>query len=265
VVDIPVVDGRPFAVTDRSDSPPVAIVNQFFAHKYYPNQNAVGKRFRLDTAGGPVVQIVGVARQSKYFGLVEPAVDYLYLPLSQQPRTAMSLVLHTAVPPGDLAAPLRNLVHSLDSGQPVIGLRTMEEIFDQRARKMLDIFIQTIAGMGMVGLILALVGLYGLMTYSVGLRQREIGIRMAIGADRFGVVKMVLKQGLALAGSGVAVGIVLWLLVSKPIVAFLEAHSFSWGLLALVAAGLIAAAALGAYIPARRASLIDPNLVLRQD
>jgi putative ABC transport system permease protein len=141
----------------------------------------------------------------------------------------------------------------------------MEEIFDQRARKMLDIFIQTIAGMGMVGLILALVGLYGLMTYSVGLRQREIGIRMAIGADRFGVVKMVLKQGLALAGSGVAVGIVLWLLVSKPIVAFLEAHSFSWGLLALVAAGLIAAAALGAYIPARRASLIDPNLVLRQD
>jgi hypothetical protein len=140
VVDIPVVDGRPFAVTDRSDSPPVAIVNQFLAHKYYPNQNAVGKRFRLDTAGGPVVQIVGVARQSKYFGLVEPAVDYLYLPLSQQPRTAMSLVLHTAVPPGDLAAPLRNLVHSLDSGQPVIGLRTMEEIFDQRARKMLDIF-----------------------------------------------------------------------------------------------------------------------------
>jgi ABC-type antimicrobial peptide transport system permease subunit len=76
---------------------------------------------------------------------------------------------------------------------------------------------------------------------------------------------MVLKQGLALAGSGIAIGVVLWVLASKPIVAFLEAHSFSWGLLALVAAGLLAAAAVGAYIPARRASLIDPNLVLRQD
>jgi ABC-type antimicrobial peptide transport system permease subunit len=212
-----------------------------------------------------MVQIVGVAKQSKYFGLVEPAVDYLYLPLAQQPRTAMSLVLHTAVPPGDLAAPLRSLVVSLDSGQPMIGLRTMDEIFDVRGRQMLDVLIQTIGGLGLVGLVLALVGLYGLMTYSVGLRQREIGIRMAIGADRSGVVQMVLKQGLALAGSGIAIGVLLWVLASKPILAFLEAHSFSWVLLALVAAGLLAAAAAGAYIPARRASLIDPNLVLRQE
>ena len=158
VLDIPIVEGRQFAVTDRADSPRVAIVNQLFARKYYPNGSAVGRRFRLDSAAGPLIQIVGVARQSKYFFPVEPPVDYVYFPLAQQPRTGMTLMLHTAGAPGDLAAPLRNLVRSLDSGQPVIGLRTMDEIFDQRARKTLDIFIQAIAGMGLLGLALALVG-----------------------------------------------------------------------------------------------------------
>jgi ABC-type antimicrobial peptide transport system permease subunit len=141
----------------------------------------------------------------------------------------------------------------------------MDEIFDQRARKTLDIFIQAIAGLGLLGLALALVGLYGLMTYAVNLRQREIGIRMAIGAGRPGVVKMILKQGMLLAGSGVVIGLVLWLLAAKPVMAMVEARSFSWGLLAMVAAGLLGAAAVGAYVPARRASLVDPNTVLRQE
>ena len=208
---------------------------------------------------------MGVARQSKYFGLVEPPIDYIYLPLAQRPRMGVTLVLHTAVPPGDLAAPLRNLVRSLDSGQPVIGIRTMDEIFDQRARKTFDVFIQTVGGMGLVGLVRALVGLYGLMTYSVNLRYREIGIRIAIGAESSGVVQMILKQGLTLAGTGVAIGVLLWVLASKAILTFMEGASFSWGLVALVAAGLLATAAVGAYIPARRASQIDPNQVLRQD
>jgi len=265
VLDIPIVEGRPFAVTDRADSPRVAIVNQLFARKYYPNGSPVGRRFRLDSASGALIQIVGVARQSKYFFPVEPPVDYVYFPVAQRARTGMTLMLHTAGAPGELAAPLRNLVRSLDSGQPVIGLRTMDEIFDQRARKTLDIFIQAIAGMGLLGLALALVGLYGLMTYAVNLRQREIGIRMAIGANRPGVVKMILKQGMVLAGAGVVIGVLLWLLASKPVMAMVEARSFSWGLLALVAAGLLGAAAVGAYIPARRASLVDPNTVLRQE
>ncbi len=265
VIGTPILEGRPFSVTDRADSPRVAIVNEQFARKYYPNQSAVGKRLRMETANGPVVQIVGVARKSKYFFLIEPPVDYVYLPLSQRPRMGMSLLLHTAVPPGDLAAPLRELVRSLDSGQPVVGIRTMDEIFEQRARKTLDILIETIGAMGLLGLILALVGLYGLMTYSVGMRQREIGIRMAIGAGRDSVVQMVLKQGLTLAATGVAIGLALWLAASRPILAFLEARSFSWILLAVVAVGLLGAAALGAYIPARRASLVDPNTVLRQE
>jgi ABC-type antimicrobial peptide transport system permease subunit len=119
--------------------------------------------------------------------------------------------------------------------------------------------------MGLLGLALALVGLYGLMTYSVGLRQREIGIRMAIGADRAGVMKMVLKQGLVLAGIGVAIGLAVLLLLNKPVMRLVGAHSFDWGLLTLTAAGLLGAASIGAYLPARRASLVDPNSVLRQE
>ena len=132
-------------------------------------------------------------------------------------------------------------------------------------RGTLGVIIQTVGGMGLLGLALALVGLYGLMTYSVGLRQREIGIRMAIGAGRLGVVTMVLKQGLILAGAGVAIGLAVLLLASKPVMRLVGARSFDWGLLTLVAAGLLAAAAMGAYLPARRASLVDPNIVLRQE
>ena len=264
-MDVPIVEGRPFATTDRADTPRVAIVNQVFARKYYPNRSAVGRRFRMEGPAGPLVEIVGVARQSKYFFPIEPPIDYIYLPLAQTPRTGMTLLLHTAVAPGDLAGPLRELVRSLDSGQPVIGIRTMDEIYDQRARGTLGVIIQTVGGMGLLGLALALVGLYGLMTYSVGLRQREIGIRMAIGAGRLGVVTMVLKQGLILAGAGVAIGLAVLLLASKPVMRLVGARSFDWGLLTLVAAGLLAAAAMGAYLPARRASLVDPNIVLRQE
>jgi ABC-type antimicrobial peptide transport system permease subunit len=119
--------------------------------------------------------------------------------------------------------------------------------------------------MGLLGLVLALVGLYSLMTYSVGLRQREIGIRMAIGAGRAGVMTMVLKQGLVLSGVGVVIGLSVLLLLSRPVMKVVGARSFDWGLLTLTAAGLLAAAAIGAYLPARRASLVDPNTVLRQE
>ena len=211
-----------------------------------------------------MVQIVGVAKQSKYLFPVEPPIDYVYLPLQQNARTGMTLMLHTAGAPGELTGPLRDLVRSLDSGQPVIGIRSMEDIYDQRARGTLGVLVQAIGGMGILGLVLALVGLYGLMTYSVGLRQREIGIRMAIGADRGGVLNMVLKQGLVLAGIGIAIGLAVLALLSKPVMRLVGARSYDWGLLALTAAGLLAAAAIGAYIPARRASLVDPNTVLRQ-
>jgi len=262
---IPLLEGREFQKSDRADSPRVAVVNEAFARKYYPKASAVGKRFRLDGPSGPFTEIVGVARQAKYVFPVEPQFQHVYLPLSQNPQPSLTLLLYTTAPAADLAGPLREMVRSLDAGQPIIGLRTMEDYFDQRARKTMNILIETIGALGLLGFALALVGLYGLMTYSVGLRQREIGIRMAIGADSGGVLKMVLKQGMVLAGSGVAAGLVLSLAAGKPVTALIGTSYFYLPLLALVVAGLLAAAALGAFIPARRASLVDPIEVLRHE
>jgi ABC-type antimicrobial peptide transport system permease subunit len=119
--------------------------------------------------------------------------------------------------------------------------------------------------MGLLGLILAMVGLYGVMSYSVSLRSREIGIRMAIGAGRSGVLGMVMKQGMVLTAAGVSLGLLLCLLASKAVTAALSVPAFNVPFVALVTAGLVVAAALGAYAPAWRASRLDPNAVLRQE
>ena len=261
---IPILQGRTFQETDRAESTPVAIVNELFARKHYASQSPVGKRLRLKGAKDEVLEIVGVARQSKYLSLVEPPIEYLYRPLSQKPQQALTLVIETAGPSSGVAGPLREIVRSLDAGQPIYGVRTMEEVFEQRT-KTLGIWTEAIGAMGLLGLILAMVGLYGLMSYSVSLRSREIGIRMAIGAGRSGVLGMIMKQGMVLAAIGVSIGLLLCLLASKAITFALGVPGFNLLFVALVTAGLVAAAALGAYAPARRASRLDPNAVLRQE
>jgi predicted permease len=262
---VPLVEGREFRETDREDSARVAIINEQFARKYYPSQDPIGKRLQLYSSDGPFIQIIGVAKQTKYVFPVEPPMEYLYLPLGQNPSAAMTLMLETEGPSSAAAEPLRDLVRRLDSRQPIYGVRTMEEFFDVRVTKTFGLFIKLLGGLAILGLVLALVGLYGLMAYSVSLRQREIGIRMAIGADPAGVVRMVLRRGMLLAGSGVAIGLLLSLAASKPTAAMVGGRGFHWPLVALVTLALLAMAALGAYIPARRASQVDPNTVLRQE
>jgi ABC-type antimicrobial peptide transport system permease subunit len=153
----------------------------------------------------------------------------------------------------------------LDANQPIFAVRSMQEIYDLTVKQRMDIIRQILGALGFLGLVLALVGLYGLMTYSVTLRHREIGIRMAMGADPGAVVKMVLKQGMTLAGTGAAIGLLLSLASSKLLASLPGGHAFYLPLIAPVILSLLAIAALGAYIPARRASLVDPNSILRQE
>ncbi len=272
-IGVPIVEGRHFDNNDREDSERVAIVNEQFASNYYSN-HALGKRLRLNGTDGAFVKIVGVAKQSKYIFPIEPALEHLYLPLVQNPPTGvggdwspsgMTLMLETEGASGEAAGALRDLVRRLDSRQPIYGVRSIEEVFDMRATKTLGLFIKAIGALAVLGLALALIGLYGLMTYSVSLRQREIGIRMAIGGAPASVVGMILRKGMMLAASGVALGLVLSLLASKPTAVKVYAHGFDWPLVALVTIALLIMAALGAYIPARRASHVDPNTVLRQE
>ena len=262
----PIVAGRGFLATDRADSTPVVVVNELFARKYFPNQSAIGKRLLLaDDPHGRRVEIVGVAKQSKYIFPAEPPLAYLYLPLAQNPQAGLTLLLQTAGPSGDAAEPLRNLVRSIDTGQPIVAMRTMENFFEQRANKTMQVLLQAIGGLGLLGLIMALVGLYGLMTFTVGLRQREIGIRMAVGADRRGVLTMVLRQGIVLAVAGCCLGLAVTLVAGRPVTGLVGVSSFYLPLIGVVFVGLLATAALGAYVPARRASLLDPNTILRQE
>lgn len=264
-MNVPILRGRAFQATDRADSPRVAIVNEQFARKYYANQNPVGKRFQLGGRNGPWVEVVGVARQSRYSFLGEPPQEFLYLPFAQNPQPQMTLLAQSRGDSAALAGPIRALVRSLDPHQPVNTLRTMEEYFDQRARKVLTLLTQMVGAMGLLGLALAMVGLYGLMTYSVSRRMREIGIRMAIGADRVSVMSMVLKQGFLLSGIGVVIGLLLSLSLSRALTMGVGLPSFDVTMLVLVPMALLAVAMLGAYVPARRASLVDPIRVLRQD
>ena len=273
-IGVPIVEGRHFDDNDRDDSERVAIVNEQFASNYYPNQSALGKRLRLNGTDGAFVKIVGVAKQSKYIFPIEPSLEHVYLPLVQNPPTGvggdwspsgMTLMLETEGASGEAAGPLRELVRRLDSRQPIYSVRSIEDIFDIRATKTLGMFIKAIGALAILGLALALIGLYGLMTYSVSLRQREIGIRMAIGGAPASVVSMILRQGMMLAASGVGLGLVLSLLASKPTAVRVYSHGFDWPLVALVTIALLIMAALGAYIPARRASHVDPNTVLRQE
>ena len=262
---MPIVEGREFLSSDRADTPQVVIVNEQFASTYYPKHDAVGKRLRLNSSNGLFAEIVGVAKQSKYLNPLEPPLEYLYLPMAQNPTAAMTLMLETEGPAAEVAGRLRDLVQRLDAKQPIYAVRSMQEVYDVMVKQRMDIIREIIGALGLLGLALALVGLYGLMTYSVSLRYREIGIRMAIGAGRPAMIRMVLKQGMALATSGIVIGLLLSLTAGKLTAAIPGGRYFNSPLVAPVTLALLAMAALGAYIPARQASQVDPNTVLRQE
>lgn len=264
-IGIPLVRGRGFRIADSADSPRVAVVNEHFVSKYYRAGDPIGKRFRLGGPRGEWVEIVGVAKQSKYALLVEPPMAFLYLPLSQNHRSEMLLVVQTAGPSASLAPALRGLVRSLDAEQPVFALRTIEEYIHERATKVFNLLTGMVGGMGLLGLVLALSGLYAVIAWAVARRSREIGIRMAMGADRVSVLGLVLKQGLRLSVVGMVAGMALSLLFSRALTAGMGVPSFSTPMLLLVALALLAMTAVAAYVPARRAARLDPLTVLKQD
>ncbi|HLK20670.1 MAG TPA: ABC transporter permease, partial [Bryobacteraceae bacterium] len=206
---VPIVSGRGFRETDKADSPRVAVVNEQFARKYFPGQSVVGKRLRYGNVSGPSMEVIGVAKMSKYIFPFEVPLDVVYLPFSQNPQTQMTLLLETERDPAALAGPLRGVVRSLDNQMPMLNVQTMAEYYDVRARKTFGLLIQSIEAMALIGLALAITGLYGLMAYQVSRRTREIGIRMAIGAGRGDVVRLLMRQGLGFVAAGLGIGLAL--------------------------------------------------------
>ena len=265
VMRIPLVSGRAFRVTDTADAPRVAIVNEELAKHYWPDQNPVGKRFRLDDRKGPLFQIVGVAKTTKYLWFAEPPTEFLYLPLAQHPRQRITLLAESYADPASLLVPLREVVRGMDANQPIFDVRTMENLYQVRAISNPNMIVGTVGAMGLVGLILALVGLYGLVAYSAGRRTREIGIRMAIGAERSTVLRMVMRQGLRLSLIGIGIGLVAGFGVERVLNAIFSSSGTDWRMYVLVAPALLAVTLLAAYVPARRASRVDPMKALRYE
>jgi predicted permease len=270
-IRIPIVQGREFQVEDRAHAPLVAIVNELFAERYWPGQNPLGKELRVQNEGRPdrVFHVVGVAKNSKYMLLAEPPTEYVYFPVRQDPSANLILVAQSEGDPSGLAAPLRNVVRSLDANMPVYDVRTMEEFYRLSTVGLMDTLIGTVAAMGVMGLALSLVGLYGLVAYAASRRTKEIGIRMALGADRSAVLRMVMSQGIGLATAGLAVGLLASVAAGELLAATFVGPSADknrdFTSLLLVAAGVLAVTGLAAYIPARHASRTDPLNALRYE
>ncbi len=270
-IGIPILQGRAILETDRENTPLVAVVNEHMAHHYW-NGNALGKRFQVEDAGQTMVEVVGIAKMAKYVWIAEAPQDFVYLSYRQHAGSTLTLVAESQTPDAATIAPaLREVVRGLDPDIPVFDVRTMHDSYTQRAVKTTDCLTDVVGAMGVMGMILAMVGLYGLVAYSVSRRRREIGIRIALGADPGSVVWMVLRQGLWLGLAGVAAGLV-------AAFAYFYACSAVGGLnlifsfkrvdpLIFVAIPLLllVVTALATWAPARHAARVDPLSSLRDE
>lgn len=258
---IPVLRGREFHSADRTGAPLVAVVNESFAKRHYPDGDVLGQRL---LEGAVPVEIVGVVRDTKYLTLGEEPRAILYKSCGQS-SGGTSFVVRTAVPPASVADAVKQAIGELDA-TAVVKVQTMRDhlafaFFPSRVGALL------LGTLGMLGLGLAMVGLYGVMAYSVARRTSEIGIRMALGASRATVLRMVLKDGGLLVGAGTAFGLAAALVATKPLAMLLASGLSATDPVTFIGVPLLlAAAGLGAcLIPARRAMRVDPMAALRYE
>lgn len=262
---IPILKGRDFSEHDTAATPLVTIINETMARKYWPGEDPIGKRVLDPQNRVPPAEIIGVVGDIKHFGLDDKSEEYLYTSSQQTPDTSMFLIVRTATDPASMTATIRKEVQSLDKELPVYNIKPMNQrIIETTASRRLVMFLLSI--FAVVALVLASVGIYGVMAYSVTQRTHEIGIRMALGAKRGDILKLVVKQGMWLVLLGIGLG----LLVSFAVTRFMAGLLFGVGAndpatLTGVALLLALIALLACLIPARRAMKVDPMVALRYE
>ena len=261
---IPLLRGRTFGNGDQLNSPAALIVNQTMANRFWPNQDPLGKQIKFveDNSVGTIVGIVGDA---KHFLLEEEQRPQLYVAFSQSPGIFATLVMRTSVEPLSLSEQVRQAVWKVDPDQPMWKIRTVEFLVDRSVadRKFLMALMGIFAGLALV---LTIVGLYGVITYLVNQRTQEIGIRMALGAQVRQILTMVLKQGMLLVLSGVALGLIASWLLTRLIARLLFQVSATDPIAFIgISMLLVVVALLACYLPARRATRVDPLQALRHE
>ncbi len=262
-MSIPIVAGRDFNAQDREGSPRVVIVNEELARRYFGG-NAVGKRLRLGS-DSPFIDIVGVARTAKYRNLREQALPFIYIPLGQEYQSGMTLMVRTAVDPTSLVGPVRNEMRALNKDVPVFSVQTMSERIGAQlgADRMIAVLLSIFGG---GALLLAAIGIYGVMGYSVAQRTREIGIRIALGAEQRDILRLIVGQGMVLVLVGAGIGLALAFAATRVLKSLLFGISTTDPLtFSVVVLVLIAVALLACYVPARRATKVDPLEALRYE
>ncbi|HJZ83122.1 MAG TPA: FtsX-like permease family protein, partial [Pyrinomonadaceae bacterium] len=261
-IGLPLLRGRDFGVFDNAKSTPAIIVNEAMAKKFWPGIDPVGQTFN---DGDKTYEVVGMARDTKYRNLRESPRMTMYRPLSQFYASGINLLVRTAPNPDSIIPAIRNQLHSLEPTMAVFNVRTLDEhlnraLYTERMQSLL-FSVLSILALGLTAM-----GIYGVIAFSVAQRTREVGIRMALGAQRRDVLKMILIRGLVLAGWGTGLGLAVCYWLSRLVANQLYgvgAHDL--GTLATVTMLLIAVALLASYIPARRATKVDPLVALRYE
>ena len=266
-MSIPILKGRAFTEQDRDNSPNVILVNEALASRFWPNQDAIGKRLDFEEDSGKQVwrEIVGVVGNVKHKALATEVMPEAYFPYKQDPENFMGLVVRTASDPMSMIPAIRNQVLSIDKDQPVSDIMTME----QRLAKSVAAsrFVMLLLGsFSVLALGLAAVGIYGVMSYLVTQRTQEIGVRMALGAQKRDVLKLVVRRGMVLAIIGTAIGLVASLALTRLMRSLLfEVTPTDWLTFVITSVVLLTVALLACYIPARRATKVDPLVALRYE
>ena len=267
VMGIGMIRGRPIGTQDQSTSTRVAVINETMARQFWPGQDPIGHHFRYGSNKAPDVEVVGVAKDCKYVWIAENPTPYFYVPLSQDYSSVRVLHIRTSVAPGSLAHAVEEQVHALDPNLPAFDVMTMNESLEGGNGFFLLRMAAVFAGaLGGLGLLLAVVGVYGVISYAVNQRTQEIGIRMALGAQREKILAMVVSQGLKLVTIGLVIGVALSAGVARLVGNFLI-DTGSLDPLAYIAASVLlaAVAALACYFPARRAMRVDPLVALHYE
>jgi predicted permease len=266
-VRTPVLQGRDFLDSDTEDSMPVAIVNAAMARKYWPGQDVIGK-----PVGVPIrpfnMTVVGVVANVKHLAMREEPGPEIYVPYTQKPwpsMLTMHVAVRTAMAPASITDAVRTAIRAVDPDLPLAAVATLDTVVaDAMAQPRFSMLL--VGGFGALALLFACVGLYGAVSYAVTSRTQEIGIRLALGAPRRRVFALVLRQCVQITGLGIAIGVVLSLIVLKAMAGFLygvEPTDFTT--FAVVSVLLLAVALLACYVPARRATSVDPLLAIRAE
>lgn len=267
-IGTPILRGRDFLETDTADSLPVTIISDSMAKKYWPGQDPIGRQVGPGSAKYPAHTIVGIAADVKHLSLREESFPEMYVPYTQKvwpSLLTMDVVLRTAADPGSMTSAARNAIHAADWDLPLAKIAPLSTLVDDAIAK--PKFAMLLLGsFGIVALLLAAVGMYGVISYSVAQRTKEIGIRMALGAQRRTVFGMVLGLGAQLTGLGIAIGLVAAFALTGLMKSFLYGvQATDAATFALVSLFLTAVALLACYVPARRAVRVDPLVALRHE